>query len=90
MKTIWKYSLDTTDVQGLKIPIGGQILSIQAQGNTPCMWVLVDPNASKENRKFRTFGTGAPVEDNELDNSKFIGTYQLFGGSLIFHVFEIL
>lgn len=97
-KTIWKFELETKDNQIVKMPINAKILTIQTQFDKPCLWALVDPNADKEDRFIKTFGTGHSVKYNkcspmlgaeELDEFiKYIGTYQLHNGSLVFHAFE--
>ena len=83
--TIWKYELKTTDEQSLDLPIGGKILTVQVQYEIPCIWVLVDPREKKEKRHIKIFGTGHPIEGG---NMRYIGTYQLQKGSLVFHVVE--
>lgn len=89
MKTIWKFPLQTTDQQSLEMPESAEILSVQVQGETPCLWALVDPQAIRLTRVFETFGTGHPVPvDAGHIRRKFIGTYQLLSGALVFHVFE--
>lgn len=87
MKTIWKFELTITDEQIINMPRGGQILTIQTQNEVPCIWALVDPINSKEIVTIHIFGTGHPIRDNF--NGKYIGTFQLQGGSLIFHVFFV-
>jgi len=86
-KTIWKYSLSAANGVSLKMPHDAQILCIQIQNGTPCMWALVDPSADKDERVFNTYGTGHPFAENPQE---YIGTYQLSGGTLVFHVFELL
>ena len=83
--TIWKFPLETTDYQTVQIPQGGEILCAQMQAETLCLWALVDPKVPLKNRHIRIFGTGHPVTGEHLD---YIGTYQINGGSLVFHVFE--
>lgn len=89
MKQIWKYPLEVSH-NTLKIPKGYEILSVQSQYGRPCLWVLVDPKAEKEDVILRTFGTGHPLSKEEITNVKFIGTYQLNGGNFIGHVFKVL
>lgn len=84
-KTIWKYSIATTDYQELTLPNGANILTVQVQGGIPCLWALVDPEEQNSRVKIRIFGTGHVIEDQ--DELKYIGTYQLNGGGLVFHVF---
>lgn len=88
MKTIWKFELETTDRQKVEMPIGAKILTVQTQNETPCLWALVNPERKeRKERYFEVFGTGHKIP---LDLSReYIGTYQLKGGSLVFHVFEI-
>ncbi len=88
MKTIWKYSIETTDIQLVVMPKGAQILTVQTQNGLPCLWALVDTNSPNEQRLIRTHGTGHDVFGSQ--NLQYIGTYQLEGGALIFHVFEEL
>ena len=83
MKTIWKYEVNPYSEQ--RLPKGAEVLSVQVQKDKPCIWVLVDPSNEKELRVFRVYGTGHELPDNP---GKFIGTFQLFDGDLVFHVFE--
>lgn len=45
--------------------------------------------AEKEKRYFEIFETGHPI-NYKGTNKKYIGTYQLQDGALVFHVFEYL
>lgn len=89
-KKVFKYELETNDFQEFKMPKDSEILSIQTQKNTPCIWALVDPEEKLEQRFFRIYGTGHDINYDMGISMKYIGTYQLFDGSLIFHVFEVL
>ena len=83
--TIWKYPIEVTDDQAVDMPAGAQVLSVQVQGGAPCVWATVDPDAPVRPRRLRTFGTGHPDCDF---SGVFVGTYQLRGGSLVFHLFD--
>lgn len=87
-KQIFKYQLDTTDIQHVEMPEGAEILCIQTQYGIPCVWALVQPDAPLTKRTVETFGTGHNVPENA--NRKYIGTYQLRKGNLVFHCFELL
>lgn len=87
MKTIWKYPLQVTDMQTLRIPKGARLLATQAQGGEPSIWAIVDPDAPKVERVIAMFGTGHPLPD-QLDTNSYIGTFQLHGGAVVFHVFD--
>ena len=87
-KTIWKFELETTDNQTIEMPVNAEILTVQTQNETPCMWALVDPTEKKEKRFIEVFGTGHDVHYDMGVSRNYLGTYQLHGGSLVFHVFE--
>ncbi|TDQ79571.1 DUF7352 domain-containing protein [Sphingobacterium yanglingense] len=88
MKVVWKYELNKRGIVFAKMPLGAEILSIQAQNNVPCIWALVDPEAELTDRAFETLATGEKVEDD--NRRKYIGTYQMYGGEFVFHCFELL
>lgn len=81
-KTVWKVEalIDGT----VTIPSGAQFLDIQVQKGTPMIWVLVDPTAPKINMNVSIYGTGHPMPD---DPGRYIGTFQVQGGDLVFHAF---
>jgi hypothetical protein len=90
MKTIWKYELKPECE--LEMPLGAEILTIQMQFGEdtvpfehPRLWALVDLGVEKEKRSFCTYGTGHSLPDKP---GRYIGTFQLDSGSLVFHVFE--
>lgn len=90
MKTIWKYKLDVNDNVFIEMPKGAQVLSVQIQDGAPCIWALVDPDAKKEKRLFEVLGTGHTMPEDMGINRAFIGTFQLWAGRLVFHLFERL
>ncbi len=87
MKKIFKYPLEVTDTQFVELPLGAEILTAQIQGDQLCLWAMVNtlPEAVKKNRRIEIIGTGNPVPTGNL---KYISTFQMMGGGLIFHVFE--
>ena len=87
-KRIWKYELDTRGINEVKMPIGAEILALQTQFEKPCLWVLVDETQAFETRLFHIFGTGQAINMDIEKERKYIGTYQLQGGNLVFHLFE--
>jgi hypothetical protein len=85
MKTIWKFPLEVTDFQHIKVPKGYRILTVRVQYDRPTLWAMVDPNETDVGPvEIRIFGTGHPMPD---DPGRYIGTFQMSGGSLVFHVF---
>ena len=86
-KEIWKFPVKVKDVQGVEMPEGAEILTVQLQHGQGCIWAVVDPGAEKVWRYFTTYGTGHPII-NGADT--YIGTYQESSGYLVWHVFEII
>ncbi len=84
---VWKYPISIRDTFDLSIPENAIIMSVHTQGNQPCLWAYVSPDAPKKLRHFRTCGTGHDMPDDE--NREFIGTFLTYGGSLVFHLFEV-
>jgi hypothetical protein len=89
VKTIYKYKIETRDRQHISMPKGAEILTIQVQHGEPHIWVLVETNGGEVMRTIDVFGTGNPIYDPD-GSRRYIGTYQLYDGELIFHVFEKL
>jgi hypothetical protein len=83
MKTIQKYPLKP--LTELYLPHGAEILTVQMQGNAPHLWVLADPQAPLERRQFHVYGTGTNVPDQP---GRYIATFQMLDGQLVWHVFE--
>lgn len=83
MTTVYKYELQpvTTEVE---LTVGAQTLCVQLQKGRPCVWVKLDPNAPKIVRRFHIVGTGHTLPESCC----YVGTFQLEGGALVFHVFE--
>ena len=85
---IWKWTLEVTDRQQLPIPKGAKLLTVQTQHGLPQLWALVDEEAPIVNRNFATYGIGNMMPDG--DPGEYVGTYQIYGGAVVFHVFELL
>ena len=85
---VYKYSLVADDDVKIMMPKGARSLSVQVQRGSPCLWALVDGGAPLVERHFKIFGTGNSVPDFSPP-LPFVGTFQLDGGALVFHVFEV-
>lgn len=86
MMTIFKYAINVTNVSVVEMPVNADILCVQVQNGEPFLWAVVSDLAPKIPRIIETFGTGHRMPNK--DRRKYIGTYQLEGGALVFHVFE--
>lgn len=82
---IWKYPVEATGIQSLEVPKGATLLTVQTQFGIPQIWVLCEPENPKEIRTISMYGTGHQIPN---DPGKYIGTFQIEDGKLIFHIFE--
>lgn len=104
MKTVWKSALNPSAAKGaertvyeIEMPIGAQALTVSADTGEPCLWALVDPQRTKQTRRFLVLGTGHGGPEG-LDVKRYVGTFFVSGGVegammglpavLVFHVFE--
>lgn len=87
MKTIYKYRLEIKDEQDIVMPCLANILCVQMQNGTPHIWAQVESQSSSQTRTIGIFGSGNPIPSNPMD---YIGTFQVHGAGLVFHVYEIL
>lgn len=62
MKTIFKYELDIAAAQEVTLPSDATIMDVQFQGETLCLWALVDPDSEPKKRIFKIYGTGWTVD----------------------------
>lgn len=88
MSTVWKYPLEITDEQTIKLPAAAVTLFVGLQRGSLCLWALVDPDNELTERKFRIAGTGHPIDYHHHD-LEFIGTVLMHGDTLVWHVFEV-
>jgi hypothetical protein len=86
MARVYKYPLKPEDVQVLEMPKDAKVLDIQVQQGIPCIWAIVDPDAPMEIVKLYTYGTGHNILN--VDKLLYLGTYQILGGEIVFHVFR--
>lgn len=85
MKMIWRYPLAHGYPIIVPMPVGAQILSIQAQYDIPTIWALVEPGHVLCDRFFYALNTGEEFDDTGL---KFIATVQLYDGKIVKHIYE--
>lgn len=88
MKTIWKYEVQTKSSFYLDMPEGALVLSVQMQRNVPCILAKVDTEARTRVRQFAVVGTGNPIHQ-DTTGWCFVGTFQLLGGDVVLHLFEV-
>lgn len=87
MKVVYKYPVDVTDEQTLKIPLGSKILSVIEQNNKIVLYAIVHPGVEYTREVIiRIVGTGHEIPFS-LDEFKFMDSIKLQNGNLVFHVF---
>jgi hypothetical protein len=87
MMTIHKFPLIVADRQTIAMPPAAVILTVQVQRGIPCVWVMLNPDEVRVPRTIMIHGTGHEFAGTLY---RHIGTFQLDGGSLVFHAFEVL
>lgn len=84
MKQVWKFPVQLSGAFTLTMSVDAQVLDVQLQRGSPQLWALVDPDGPKEERLFAVFGTGHIIPPGVT----YVGTFQLFDGDLVIHLFE--
>jgi len=87
-KTVYKYPLIISGINEIMMPENAEILTVQVQDETPCLWALVDIKETQKMRLFEVYGTGHPIYYEMGIERKYISTFQLHELGLVFHVFE--
>jgi hypothetical protein len=92
MKAVWKHDIPTRGAATewgyiTEMPQGARFLSSAIQYNQDRIsaWFEVDPEAPKEHRTFRVYGTGHPLEGRQLN---YLGTTLHHEGTLVLHLYE--
>jgi hypothetical protein len=83
---IWKWHFPLAGIFELDMPINAEILCVQTQHDEGVLWALVLKDSKIVKRKFRIIPTGLSIETKP---GKYIGTFQLVLGNIVFHLFEI-
>lgn len=88
MNTIYKYPISMDgDVTTVQMPADAQILTVQVQRGTPCIWAIVDASAPTVKRCFELYVTGQEID---ATYKKYVGTVQSPDQMFVLHVFEDL
>jgi hypothetical protein len=83
---IWKFPLTVTGEQDIQIPFNAIILDVQMQQGVPCLWAVCNIGNMEVTKRIFIFGTGHRIDFEKV--GKYIGTFQMEEGMLVFHVFE--
>jgi len=93
MRTIYEYTLEVGE-NSIKMPRGAMLLRVGGQGESVCLWALVDTENRAELRHLRAFRTGQELPDDfvhqdyakGVNGERYIGT--ALCGEFVWHVFE--
>lgn len=68
------------------MPAGAEVLMVKEQHGVICIWALVDPDKPDEVYRYRIIGTGHELK--EEPGQKYVGSFFMNKGYLVFHVFS--
>ena len=86
MNTIFKYVLDATDDQILKIPMSARILSVESQKDSIVLYAMIDSEEIVKRGVFiKIRGTGHNCD--KVDADDYFTTVKMYEDGLVFHVF---
>jgi hypothetical protein len=92
METIWKFEIEPKDgpIIEVMMPKGAEILSTGSIGDSVFVWAKfnMEQTLESEPRYFEVFGTGHNIPVDMGIDRNFIGTTFMYGGSLVWHIFE--
>jgi len=84
MRAVYKYELEITGEQVLRIPKGAQLNYFGEQNGKLFVWADVRDTNDLEDRVINIFGTGHPIGDHPYE---WMGTVQMSNG-LVWHIYE--
>jgi hypothetical protein len=85
MAVVWKTEIEITAIQEIEFPVGAELLCVNNQDEKLCVWFKCNPKIDeKEYRTIIIAGTGHKT----VDDTKYIGTVLMRGGTLVCHVFD--
>jgi hypothetical protein len=88
VSVIYKHVLELKDEQLVEMPAPLQLLDVQYQNGSLCLWALVSENAPKERVPIRIIGTGQEWDDYTRITEKweYLATVQQ-ENMFVWHVF---
>jgi hypothetical protein len=88
METIWKIKI--RHMEPVEVPKTSEVLSVAAIGDDIFAWVKFDQKFKDVTYPmyFEVFGTGHDIPVDMGIDRKFIGTTLMYGGNLVWHIFE--
>jgi hypothetical protein len=87
---VYRYALPVADeASPLELPVGAKFLHVACKDGegSPSLWFECSVGATTERRHFLIVPTGRELELNRMKS--FLGTALAYGGSLVWHVYEV-
>lgn len=85
IQRVYKYPIPQLgDWVSVTMPEGAEPLCVQMQQGVPCIWARVTIGRPPAIQHFRIAGTGHDLGSNV---GRYVGTFQVHEGALVFHVF---
>lgn len=85
-RVVHKYTIPEQGEFSLDLSPDAEILTVQLQNQSACMWVLLTPRMLKQKRDFVWIPTGKEIEYGNID---YITTIQFNDGKKVSHLFEL-
>lgn len=88
MTTIHKFEVSPLGNFVCCLPQGAKFCHVAEQRKEEInMWFEVDTDNPRVERHFAVYGTGQPIHES---NVKYLGSFILMNGELVFHLHELL
>ena len=88
MRTIRQYPFNIDDVVIMRFPLGGRVVHVAMEGDSPTMWILIDTDSTTiVMREFYIVKTDSPIPNYVRTH---IGTFQeeTADNLFVWHVFD--
>lgn len=87
-QAVFKYEvpLPASHIAEVEMPVSAAIIRVGSQGDNVYVWAIVDLDNDIERRRLMTVPTGYVLTEHAL----YHGTAEIYGGTLVVHVFEPL
>jgi hypothetical protein len=88
-RSVWKFKVpigNRPSFETVMMPARSEIVHVGNQGDDVYAWAIVDAAETEpEKRRLGAFPTGFHVE---TQSAAYVGTTELYGGTIVVHVFE--
>jgi hypothetical protein len=86
IRVIYKYEIPKQGQFSLDLAVDTEILTVQVQNQSLCLWALLNQSSPKRRRDFVWIRTGEEIEHKSMS---YIATIQVDAGKKVVHLFEL-